>query len=252
MGRKKVGDAKSINRIKDAAIDAGASNRLISLWTDVNYTTVSAWNANTSQPSDDNLNEIGELLEVDNRDLLAEQGRKSTGLTKALEQELKRLNKEESIPYEIEKLDKKKGVNVKVNNPELIKKLRDFKSKFNGEVIIVMPNIKENIFPKTNENLQALIKFYFGTYNVSLGDSFDLLKENVDLTLNQCEFIIKNLSEAFTPIFSKHLKGQISLDNLIAYGIDALINDSQNVNGSKNRQLITKEFKDFVLRKKQQ
>jgi len=126
MGRKKVGDAKNINRIKDAADKAGASNRLISLWTDVNYTTVSGWNANTSQPSADNLNEIGELLQVDNRELLASQGRKSTGLTKALEKELKRLHKEENIPYEVEQLDKKRGVNVKVNNPELIQRLKEF------------------------------------------------------------------------------------------------------------------------------
>lgn len=126
MGRKKADEAKIINRIKEAADIAGASNRLISLWTDVKYTTVSSWNSNTSQPSEVNLNEIGELLEEDNRNLLAPQGRVNTGLTKALEQELKRLHKEEGIPYEIEQLDKKKGGNVKVNNPEFIKRLKEF------------------------------------------------------------------------------------------------------------------------------
>jgi ABC-type Zn uptake system ZnuABC Zn-binding protein ZnuA len=126
MGRKKAEDAKIINRIKEASDEAGASSRLVSLWTDVNYTTVSSWNNNTSQPSEVNLNEIGELLEQDNRNLLAPQGRVNTGLTKALEQELKRLHKEEGMPYEIEQLDKKKGKSVKVNNPELIKKLKEF------------------------------------------------------------------------------------------------------------------------------
>jgi ABC-type Zn uptake system ZnuABC Zn-binding protein ZnuA len=126
MGRKKAEDAKIINRIKEASDEAGASSRLVSLWTDVNYTTVSSWNNNTSQPSEVNLNEIGELLEQDNRNLLAPQGRVNTGLTKALEQELKRLHKEEGMPYEIEKVDNKKGKSVKVNNPELIRKLREF------------------------------------------------------------------------------------------------------------------------------
>jgi len=51
------------------------------------------------------------------------------GWPRPLEQELKRLHKEEGIPYEIEKLDKKKNVKVKVNNPELVKRLRDFASK---------------------------------------------------------------------------------------------------------------------------
>ena len=130
MGRKKVVDAKKVNRIKNVADEAGASNRLISLWTDVKYTTVSSWNANTSQPSADNLNEIGELLEVDNKDLLESQGRKITGLTRALEGELKRLNKSEQIPFEIEQFDKKKGNTVKVNNPELSKRLRKFAVNF--------------------------------------------------------------------------------------------------------------------------
>lgn len=125
MGRKKAEEAKIINRIKEAADIAGASNRLISLWTDVKYTTVSSWNSNTSQPSEMNLNEIGELLEEDNRNLLAPQGRVNTGLAKILEQELNRLHKEEGLPYEVEQLNKK-GESVKVNNPELIKRLREF------------------------------------------------------------------------------------------------------------------------------
>ncbi|MCX3267480.1 hypothetical protein [Pedobacter agri] len=126
MGRKKSDDAITINQIKEVAKEAGASNRLLSLWTDVSYTTVSSWNSNTSQPNEHNLNEIGELLQVDNKDLIAGQGRKKTGLTRALEQELKRLHKEEGIPYEVEKFDKKRGVSVKVNNPELVKRLRAF------------------------------------------------------------------------------------------------------------------------------
>jgi len=122
-------DNKPLNRIKQIAKDVGASSRLISLWVDVDYTTVSRWSSNMYQPNDENLNKIGELLQKDNRDLLEPQGRIDTGLAAALENELKRLNKQEGIPYEIEKFDKKKGVNVKVNNPELVKRLREFASK---------------------------------------------------------------------------------------------------------------------------
>lgn len=126
MGRKKAKDSSNINRIKDATKESGASSRLISLWVNVDYTTVSGWNSNTSQPSHENLDQIGELLQKDNRDLLEPQNRIDTGLAKALEQELKRLHTEMGIPYEIEKLDKKKGKPVKVNNPELIKALKEF------------------------------------------------------------------------------------------------------------------------------
>ncbi|RYE37699.1 MAG: hypothetical protein EOP48_28295 [Sphingobacteriales bacterium] len=127
---------KSVNRIKQAAKETGASSRLISLWVDVDYTTVSNWSSNKYQPNDENLNQIGELLEKDNRDLLEPQGRSDTGLAKALEQELKRLHKEEGIPYEIEQFDKKKGVNVKVNNPELIKRLKEFAEGFKKKVML--------------------------------------------------------------------------------------------------------------------
>jgi len=126
MPRRKNSVVIQKNKIKEVTKVAGASQRLVALMLDVNYTTVSSWNSNTTQPSEENLDRIGELLQRDNRDLLEPQGRVDTGLAKALEQELKRLHKEDGIPYEIEKLDKKKSVNVKVNNPELIKRLRKF------------------------------------------------------------------------------------------------------------------------------
>lgn len=114
------------NKIREVSKIAGASQRLIALMLDVNYTTVSSWNSNTTQPNEENLNKIGELLQRDNRDLIEPQGRVDTGLAKALESELKRLHKEEEISYEVEKFDKKRGVSVKVNNPELVKRLRVF------------------------------------------------------------------------------------------------------------------------------
>lgn len=118
------------NRIKQATKDAGASSRLISLWVDVDYTTVSRWNNNQSQPEGVNINKVGELLEVDNRDLLEPQNRENTGLAKALEAELKRLKKNENIPYEIEQIDNKSGKKVMVNNPKLMKLLKDFAQQY--------------------------------------------------------------------------------------------------------------------------
>ncbi|SER30155.1 hypothetical protein [Pedobacter rhizosphaerae] len=126
MPRRKNFGGIQKNKIKEVTKVAGASQRLVALMLDVNYTTVSSWNSNTTQPSEENLDQIGELLQRDNRDLLEPQGRVDTGLAKALESELKRLHKEENIPYEIEKFDEKKGMNVKVNNPDLVKKLREF------------------------------------------------------------------------------------------------------------------------------
>ena len=119
-----------INRIKSIANNKGASSRLLSLWVNVDYTTVSQWNSNTYQPNSDKLNMIGELLQVDNKELLEPQNRIDTGLAEALQEELVRLNKIEKIPYEIEKTNEKTGKTIKVNNPELIKALKEFAKKY--------------------------------------------------------------------------------------------------------------------------
>jgi hypothetical protein len=121
---------KKRNRIKEATTDAGVSSRLVALWVDVDYTTVSRWNSNLSQPENANIDKVGELLEIDNRDLLESQGRINTGLAKALEAELKRLHSEEKIPYEIEKTDKKSGEKVLANNPKLMKLLKNFAKQY--------------------------------------------------------------------------------------------------------------------------
>ncbi|MFC0317962.1 MULTISPECIES: hypothetical protein [Olivibacter] len=133
MAKKKTPNKKSSNRIKQVAKDVGASSRLISLWVDVDYTTVSSWNSNNFQPTDDNLNQIGELLEKDNRDLLEPQGRINTGLAKALEEELNRLHKIEGLPYEVEHFDEKKGKVVMVNNPMLIAALKKFAKEYKNK-----------------------------------------------------------------------------------------------------------------------
>lgn len=129
MGRKKAAEADKINIIKETSKSSGVSPRLISLWLNVKYTTVSSWNSNTSQPNEENLNDIGELLEKDNRLLLASNSRVNTGLALALEKELKRLHTEEKLPYEI----KQKDSQVVTNNPELMKLLRKFADNYKKE-----------------------------------------------------------------------------------------------------------------------
>lgn len=119
------------NNIKDTTKTVGVSARLISLWTNVAYTTVSSWNSNIYQPSNDNLNEIGELFEKDSRLLLKPNDRKNTGLAHALEKELQRLISEEKVSYVIEQ--EVNGVKTKTNNPILIQALRSYADKYKKE-----------------------------------------------------------------------------------------------------------------------
>lgn len=114
------------NRVKVESLNAGASPRLLSIFLDVKYTTVSKWNSNSSQPTNDNMESIGELIEKDFRDMWEPQGRANTGLARAAEAELDRLREEEGLPFEIEVYNKELSRFVKTNNPELVKKIRKF------------------------------------------------------------------------------------------------------------------------------
>ena len=108
----------------------------------------------------------------------------------------------------------------------------------------MLPKKEFNIYPKNDENLQALINFYLDKYDVNDDNGVEILKEKTSLSLNQLEFIFRKISEAYIPVFKKHLKGQITVSNLIQYAIDALTETT--INGSQNRILITNEFEKFV------
>ncbi|MNL64838.1 hypothetical protein D3C87_1890960 [compost metagenome] len=100
----------------------------MALYLDVDDTTISKWNSNIAQPSLKRLNEVGEILEIDNKELLISQPRKQTGLAGALQVEYKRLLSIGLTKKIIIKEDN--GGNKEVNNPEMVKRLREFASKY--------------------------------------------------------------------------------------------------------------------------
>ena len=110
----------------------------------------------------------------------------------------------------------------------------------------MLPSKKYNIYPRNNENLEALLSFYFDEFDVEQDEALGELQKYPMLATNQIEYIFRKLTEAYQPIFKKHLKGKITLKNLIAYGVDALKNSEPKKSGSQNRRMITKEFKEFV------
>lgn len=130
MANNKRNRKKLTNSIKSEAKNAGASTRLLAIFLDVKYTTVSKWNGNITQPSRGNADAIGELLEKDYRDLWESQGSSATGLAIAANAELERLNKEKKIPYVVDAIDKETGEKVKVNNPVLVEAIRDFVANY--------------------------------------------------------------------------------------------------------------------------
>lgn len=115
---------KKINNIKKAIKDSSLQVIALALYLDLDDTTISKWNSNTAQPSLKRLNEVGEILEVDNLDLIQSIPRESTGVATALQNEYKRLLKT-GMSTKI-KISDNNGEIKEVNNLEFVKALQEF------------------------------------------------------------------------------------------------------------------------------
>lgn len=111
----------------------------------------------------------------------------------------------------------------------------------------MLPLKSNNIYPKSDENLKAIVAFYFDQHdNLDASDFLDVIKSYSSLSLNQIEFIAKKISEGYEVIFEKNLNGIKKIENLFKYAIEAIKLQPNEVKGSKNRIRITNEFRDFL------
>lgn len=111
----------------------------------------------------------------------------------------------------------------------------------------MLPKKELNIYPKTDENIKALISYYFDDYEVDFSESVSFLNQKTAVTLNQMEFVVQKLSEAYLKVFREELNGTIRLTTLLSYGFEALTINEADWQGSKPRIQITKKFRDFVI-----
>ncbi|PKH52574.1 hypothetical protein CXF68_18530 [Tenacibaculum sp. Bg11-29] len=112
----------------------------------------------------------------------------------------------------------------------------------------MLPKKELNIYPKTPENIDALICFYFDDYELDKQGSNEMLMKKTSLSLNQIEFIARKLSEAWNPMFNNFFYGKTTISNLMRYGIDGLTKYEKDWSfgpNSKGRPKI-KEFLAFV------
>lgn len=120
--------SKKINNIGNAIKKSPLQVAALALYLDIDDTTISKWNSNVAQPSLKRLDEVGDILEVDNVDLIQSVSRSSTGLAEALQQEYKRLLRT-GMPKKI-KLKVENGEYREINNPAFVKALRDFADNY--------------------------------------------------------------------------------------------------------------------------
>lgn len=111
----------------------------------------------------------------------------------------------------------------------------------------MLPKNEFNIYPKTEENLNALLLFYFGKYDLTMENAIEDLITKTSLSLNQVEFIVRKLSESYKVLFEDFFKNKKpTVTNLINYGIEALTIDEAKWQGSKPRLAKIKDFLGYV------
>lgn len=105
----------------------------------------------------------------------------------------------------------------------------------------MLPESSQNIYPYSEENIRAILDFYFEIPEGNL--NFMLTKK--DLTINQIEYIAKRVSENIEYL-NKHIK-RLTISNAMTYGIDALTVSEKNWRGTQSRNAITRGLRVLIL-----
>ncbi|MFN8436257.1 MAG: hypothetical protein U0V72_01365 [Cytophagales bacterium] len=110
----------------------------------------------------------------------------------------------------------------------------------------MIPQKKFNIYPKSEENFKALISYYFDSYEIDNSESIEFLNKKTSMTLNQIEFVLRKVSEAYYIVFKNNLNDNIKLTNLMAYGFDTLTLEPKQWKRSLTGIKIMEQFLEFV------
>jgi hypothetical protein len=116
----------------------------------------------------------------------------------------------------------------------------------------MIPLKNENIYPCTVENCTAVLKFYFSDF--SLEEIYSCSQEickTYKLEMNEIEFLAKNSSK-----YIEYINNEIDtvknekqkLTNILLYGFQAIFVDAEKWSGSKNRNRITAELKQLIIK----
>jgi len=106
----------------------------------------------------------------------------------------------------------------------------------------MLPDSSQNIYPYSEENIRAILDFYFEIPEGNL--NFILTKK--DLTINQIEYIAKRVSENIDYL-NKHIKG-LTISNAMKYGIEALTVSEKKWWGTQSRNAITRGLRELIIR----
>ena len=110
----------------------------------------------------------------------------------------------------------------------------------------MIPERSKNIYPTNDENIRAILNFYF---QIPDGE-IEFLFEQKKLAINQIEFIAKQVSDNLYFIENSVGSSGLTISNAMKYGIDAMTELENNWKGSQNRKRITRELKKLIIKSK--
>ena len=125
-----------------------------------------------------------------------------------------------------------------------LEKEQDLYNYTNLRTNVEQPLAEDNIYPFTNENVEALLNHYLYFEKGDIGWIYKLK----DFNLNQLEFVVRKISE-FEYFLDTHFrKGRgKTISNYLHYGIDACYNMKTINKPSGSRIKITSELRNLIF-----
>lgn len=115
---------------------------------------------------------------------------------------------------------------------------------------MILPKRELNVYPKTEENVNAVLSFYFDKYLLfDKKEGVKYIMENDNLSMNQIEFIARKLSECYPEIFKNHfIIKTTSFANIMHLGILGLTVPDIKWGYSKSNRIrpVIREFIEYV------
>jgi hypothetical protein len=105
----------------------------------------------------------------------------------------------------------------------------------------MLPDSSQNIYPCSEENIRAILDFYFEIPEGNL----NYVLTRTGLSINQIEYIAKRVSENIDYL-KKHIKS-LTISNAMKYGVDALTVSEKKWQGTQSRNTITRGLRELIL-----
>lgn len=108
----------------------------------------------------------------------------------------------------------------------------------------MIPDRNRNIYPNNEENIRAILNFYF---QIPDGNDIDILLNQKKFEVNQIEYIAEQVSAHLNYLQNEVGYGGLTITNVMKYGMDAMTEYESKWQGSRNRKRITKELKELII-----